>query len=207
MNLYYSMLQSGIEDLGLKSNEHMLNQMLAYLELLNKWNKVYSLTNINDPEQMLHYHLLDGLTIVDQLNPYEQILDVGSGMGVPGVIVAIYYPHKQVILLDSNSKKTAFLNQVKIELNLTNLEVVTSRIEEYQPKAKFPCIIARAFSGVDRFISLCKSLLKDQGVLIAMKSKEVIGEIELIKHQYQYELIPVSIPKVDDQRFLLKLKL
>ncbi|MCC2626025.1 MAG: rRNA ((527)-N(7))-methyltransferase RsmG [Burkholderiales bacterium] len=193
------LLINGINELGLTPDEEKVDQLIAYTGLLQKWNKVYSLTAIVQTKHIITHHLLDGLTVAPYVTEAANIIDVGSGMGVPGVVLGIWYPTIRFTLLDSSQKKCTFLKQVAIELNLTNIDVVCSRVEEYIPKQKFDVIISRAFANTRLFIDLTYHLLADGGYFLAMKSKvdEKVINCEQIK---------VKIPGVDDERILLKYK-
>lgn len=172
-------LAAGIAALGLSLPEGSEAKLLAYLALLEKWNRVYNLTAVRDAERMVSHHLLDSLVAV----PFFQgktVLDVGSGGGLPGIPLAIARPELQVTLIDSIAKKTAFLLQVKAELGLGNLEVVTSRVEDFQPEAKFDVITSRAFSDLKEFVGLTRHLLMPGGRWLAMKGVLPHEEIILL---------------------------
>ena len=198
-------LEFGVHELGLVVGTDKIDLLLYYIKLLLKWNKVYSLTAITDFEQAITLHLLDGLTVIPHLGDARHIIDVGSGMGVPGIVIAICYPDIQVCALDSNHKKTAFLQQVAIELGLTNLQVICCKVEEYKPKHLYDLAISRAFSSSQMFINLTGHLLLDSGVWLLMKSKRVEAELDKIS-SYNYNLIPLRIPGCIDERYLLKIK-
>jgi 16S rRNA (guanine527-N7)-methyltransferase len=172
-------LAAGVAALGLPLPEGAEAKLLAYLALLEKWNRVYNLTAVRDAERMVSHHLLDSLVAV----PFFQgrtVLDVGSGGGLPGIPLAIARPELQVTLIDSIAKKTAFLLQVKAELGLGNLEVVTSRVEDFQPEAKFDVITSRAFSDLKEFVGLTRHLLMPGGHWLAMKGVLPHEEIALL---------------------------
>jgi 16S rRNA (guanine527-N7)-methyltransferase len=172
-------LAKGIMALGLALPEGAEPTLLAYLALLDKWNRVYNLTAVRDAERMVSHHLLDSLAAV----PYFQagsILDVGSGGGLPGIPLAIARPELQVTLLDSIAKKTAFLLQAKAELGLANLNVVTSRVEDYRPVTGFDVITSRAFSDLKEFVTLTRHLLKPGGKWLAMKGLYPHEEIAVL---------------------------
>ena len=166
-------LAAGIAILDLALPEGAEAKLLAYLVLLDKWNRVYNLTAVRDPERMVSHHLLDSLATA----PFFQggcpdsirVLDVGSGGGLPGIPLAIARPELQVTLIDSIAKKTAFLLQAKAELGLSNLNVVTGRVEDYRPDARFDVITSRAFSDLKEFVTLTRHLLKPTGHWLAMK--------------------------------------
>ena len=168
-------LQHGCEQLGIALNEEAQRKLLDYIALLHKWNKVYNLTAIHDPHQMVSNHLLDSLAVMPYLWP-KRWLDVGSGAGLPGVVLAVAQPDWQFVLLDSNSKKTSFVQQVIIELGLRNIDVYCSRVEKWRTTERFDGIISRAFSGLGEFIGKTRHLMDVQGRWAAMKG---IAEIEL----------------------------
>ncbi len=197
-------LTEDISKLGLIPDEDKTRQLLSYIELLIKWNKTYSLTAINNINDILKYHILDGLAVVPYLEQFINIIDIGSGMGVPGIILAIWQPKLKVSVLDSNSKKTAFLQQVKIELNLANLSVINSRVEEYDPVDKFDIAISRAFSSSQIFINLVTRLIKPGGFLMLMKGQNINDELKFLTNRYV--IIDLDIPKISEKRFLLKIE-
>jgi 16S rRNA (guanine527-N7)-methyltransferase len=161
-------LSAGVAAMGLALPDGAEETLLAYLALLDKWNRVYNLTAVRDVERMVSYHLLDSLAAI----PFFQgaaVLDVGSGGGLPGIPLAIARPELQVTLIDSIAKKTAFLLQAKAELGLANLNVVTGRVEDYRPEALFDDITSRAFSDLKEFVTLTRHLLKPAGHWLALK--------------------------------------
>jgi 16S rRNA (guanine527-N7)-methyltransferase len=161
-------LAAGIAALDLALPAGAEAKLLDYLALLDKWNRVYNLTAVRDPERMVSHHLLDSLATVPFFQG-ESALDVGSGGGLPGIPLAIARPALRVTLIDSIAKKTAFLLQVKAELGLSNLAVVTGRVEDYRPDARFDVITSRAFSDLKEFVTLTRHLLKPSGHWLAMK--------------------------------------
>jgi len=161
-------LAAGIAALGLVLPEGAEAKLLAYLALLDKWNRVYNLTAVRDAERMVSHHLLDSLAAVPFFQG-EAVLDVGSGGGLPGIPLAIARPELQVTLIDSIAKKTAFLLQAKAELGLANLSVVTRRVEDFRPETGFDIITSRAFSDLKEFVTLTHHLLNPAGRWLAMK--------------------------------------
>ena len=172
-------LSAGITALGLTLPDGAEAKLLAYLALLDKWNRVYNLTAVRDVERMVSHHLLDSLAAVPYFQA-ESVLDVGSGGGLPGIPLAIARPELRVTLIDCIAKKTAFLLQAKAELGLANLKVVTSRVEDYRPDAPFDVITSRAFSDLKLFVSLTRHLLKPRGRWMAMKGLMAHEEIEAL---------------------------
>ena len=161
-------LAAGVAALDLALPAGAEAKLLAYLALLDKWNRVYNLTAVRDIERMVSHHLLDSLAAVP-LFQAESVLDVGSGGGLPGIPLAIARPELQVTVIDSIAKKTAFLLQAKAELGLANLNVVTRRVEDFHPPAGFDVITSRAFSDLKEFVTLTRHLLRPGGRWLAMK--------------------------------------
>lgn len=161
-------LAAGIAALGLTLPEGTESKLLAYLALLDKWNRVYNLTAVREVERMVSHHLLDSLVAVPFFQG-ETALDVGSGGGLPGIPLAIARPDLQVTLIDSIAKKTAFLLQAKAELGLANVQVVTGRVEAFKPETAFDVITSRAFSDLKEFVTLTRHLLAPTGHWLAMK--------------------------------------
>ena len=195
-------LQRGIEQLGIALSTEAQQKLLNYVALLHKWNKVYNLTAIRDPRQMVSNHLLDSLAVVPHLWA-GRWLDVGCGAGLPGVVLAVAQSDWQFVLLDSNSKKTSFVQQAIIELGLRNVVVHCARVEEWQPTEKFDGIISRAFTGLGEFISSTRPLIAPQGRWAAMKG---IAEQELasVPAGCRVErVIPLQVPGLDAARSLV----
>ncbi|HET8705805.1 MAG TPA: 16S rRNA (guanine(527)-N(7))-methyltransferase RsmG [Pseudomonadales bacterium] len=198
-------LKSGIERLGLEVTPDAQEKLLRYLELLQKWNKVYNLTAIRQSEQMVSHHLLDSLAVLPHLWA-GRWLDVGCGAGLPGLVLAIVRPEWQFTLLDSNSKKTSFVQQAIIDLELSNAEVNCARVENWRANEKFDGIISRAFANVVDFISLTKHLLADHGRWAAMKGEPAQELGGLPEHVEIERIIPLDVPGLDAARCLVVLK-
>ena len=198
-------LRDGILELGLIFDQDKINLLLQYVKLLLKWNKTYSLTAITSFEQITTLHLLDGLTVIPHLGNAKSIIDVGSGMGVPGVIIAIWCPDVRVYALDSNHKKTAFLQQVAIELGLSNFKVICSKVEGYTPDSLYDVAISRAFTSSRMFIDLTANLLDKHGSWLLMKSQKVQSELDNVI-QYRHSLTQLNLPGCLDKRYLLKIE-
>ena len=162
-------LSTGARQLGVNLTETQHQQLLGYLALLIKWNKAYNLTAVRNPDEMVSRHLLDSLSVMSFVEN-GRWLDVGSGGGMPGIPLAILFPESQVTCLDSNGKKTRFLTQVKLELKLDNLQVIHSRVEEYQPALPFNGIVSRAFSSMENFTNWTRHLGDSEMRWLAMKS-------------------------------------
>jgi 16S rRNA (guanine527-N7)-methyltransferase len=164
------LLQSGLTELGIELGEERIVKLLDYLALLRKWNKVYNLTAIREKDEMVSLHLLDSLAVLPHL--WEgRWLDVGCGGGVPGLVLAIARPDWEFTLLDSNTKKTSFVQQAAIELGLKNVSVHSGRVERWNAPCKFDGIISRAFAELSEFFQLTRHLLAPNGHWAAMKGQ------------------------------------
>jgi len=198
------LLVEGLHRMSLNLSDQMIDQLMAYLNLIEKWNRVYNLTAIRERDEMIKLHFLDSLSILNHVE-MEHVLDVGSGAGFPGIVLAITKPELKVTVMDSVNKKTTFMQQVKSELSLSNLNVVNARVEDYQPTILFDGVISRAFSSIQNMLSMTQHTLKKNGAWLAMKSKDVKEELEALD-QNQYTLIPLEVPFINAERYLVKLK-
>lgn len=164
-------LQAGLLEMGLHISDDKQDKLIAYLLLIDKWNKVHNLTAIRDPLTMVTLHLLDSLSVLPhvQLLAPKTLLDVGAGAGLPSIPLAICLPDLQVTAIDSVLKKTSFMRQVKGELALTNFQVEYGRVEVLKAKQPFDVVISRAFSEIALFIKLTKHVLAEGGLWLAMK--------------------------------------
>lgn len=197
-----SELSLGIQKMGLTIDLEQQDLLLGYVALLNKWNKVYNLTAIRDPHDMISHHLLDSLSVLPYLWS-GRWLDVGCGAGLPGVVLAIACPHWQFTLLDSNSKKTGFVQQAVIELGIKNVSVCCSRVEDFTPNDLFDGIISRAFTELGGFVKATAHLKAENGRWAAMKGW---GEKELssLPQNCQVEsIVPLHVPGLDAARSLI----
>jgi len=198
------LLVEGLHRMSLNLSDQMIDQLMAYLNLIEKWNRVYNLTAIRERDEMIKLHFLDSLSILNHVE-MEHVLDVGSGAGFPGIVLAISKPELKVTVMDSVNKKTTFMQQVKSELSLTNLNVVNARVEDYQPTILFDGVITRAFSSIQNMLLMTQHTLQKNGAWLAMKSKDVKEELEALD-QNQYTLIPLEVPFINAERYLVKLK-
>ena len=178
---------------ALAENNHvfsveMQQKLVAYLVLLQKWNKVFNLTAIHDPKEMVYVHILDSLSIIPYLHGIV-MLDVGSGAGLPGIPLAITQPNQEWTLLDKNGKKTRFLTQVIAELGLKNVSVVQAHCEEYHSHRCFDSIVSRALSDLSTMLVKTEHLLCPKGVWLAMKGDKISAELNEIPSQYQIEAV------------------
>ena len=199
-------LQRGIAQLGLVVTPEAQQKLLDYLALLHKWNKVYNLTAVRQLEQMVSYHLLDSFAVLPHLWP-GRWLDVGCGAGLPGLVLALMQPEWTFTLLDSNSKKTSFVQQAVIELSLRNVSVCCARAQDWQPVEKFDGIVSRAFAETAEFITLTRHLLAQDGRWVAMKGMPPNQELERLPADIGVErVIQLQVPELDAARCLVILK-
>ena len=200
-------LSAGVKQLGLELNQAQMTQLLDYLALLAKWNSVYNLTSVRDPAQMVVQHVLDSLTAVPAFAGAVNVLDVGAGGGLPGIVLAIARPDMQVSLIDTVHKKTAFLTQVKAQLGLSNVTVYTMRVEQLEVKNKFDVITSRAFADLSDFVNWSNHVLTDGGRFIALKGVAPADERERLPELWKVEeLRPLKVPGLDAERHLVFIK-
>ena len=197
------LLLEGCAELHLKISEDKIEQLLKFLNLIEKWNKAYNLTAIKTKLNMVSLHFLDSLTVLPYLQG-SQIIDIGTGAGFPGIPLAVCMPDTSFTLLDSNAKKTRFVQQAVLELKLANVEIRTSRVEDYKPQQLFDTVITRAFAELPVIVNLTRHLLKKDGLLLAMKGH--CPEPELSKVKFPATVIPVHIPGVEAERNLVLIK-
>lgn len=199
-----ALLATGIKELSLDLNEKQHEQLLDYLALLVKWNSVYNLTSVRDPMQMATLHLLDSLAAVPAFAGARNVLDVGAGGGLPGIVLAIAMPDTKVSLIDTVHKKTAFLKQVKAELGLANVTVYTSKVQEVTVPAKFDVITSRAFADLTDFVEWSGQLLEEGGKFIALKGVAPPEERERLPAPWKItDLQPIRVPGLDAERHLV----
>jgi 16S rRNA (guanine527-N7)-methyltransferase len=170
--------------------------------MIIRWNRVYNLTSVEDPEKMLTTHLLDSLSIAPYING-NTILDVGSGAGLPGIPLAVYQPQWAFTLLDASSKKIRFLRQVVIELDLEQVKPVHERIEDFRSRERFDVIICRAYASLDTFIMDTARLLRPGGSWLAMKGQYPTQELAALKEQFEYTVTPLNVPGLEAERHLI----
>ena len=201
------LLKDGAKVLGLSITDEVLDKLLAFGRLLLKWNKTYNLTAIDSEDDVVIRHILDSLSIVatyqKTFGNTAKVLDVGSGGGLPGIPLAIYFPNYEITLCDSVKKKAAFLRQVAVELNLTNVHIFAARVEE-MPDAVFDAISSRAFASLEDFVNLTKKFAVDKTQWMAMKGKFPKDEIErLPKNFLVKQVIQLSVPFLNEERHLV----
>jgi len=196
-------LNDGIEAMDLPLWAAQREQLMDYLALMAKWNGVYNLTSLRDPMQMVTHHLLDSLAAVSAFESAKNVLDVGAGGGLPGIVLAIVRPDMQVSLIDTVHKKTAFLTQVKAELGLKNVTVYTMKVQELKA-GPFDVITSRAFADLSDFVNWSGHLLAEGGRFIALKGTAPADEQERLPGEWKIqELRPIKVPKVEAERHLV----
>jgi len=195
-------IKRGLAELPFETDETLASRCLIFIEQLVKWNKIYNLTAIRSPDEMVTRHILDSLAIAPYLSGVD-IIDVGSGAGLPGIPLAIYYPEKKFVLLDSSGKKTRFITHVTIELGLDNVEVVQSRVEDYREKL-FDHVVCRAFTALSNLPGKLSHLLKEDGSVLAMKGKEDTT-LEADSGLKVKQIISYKVPLLDAKRQLVEL--
>ena len=200
-------LKSGAAELGLSLSEAQFERLLGYLALIQKWNKVYNLTAVRDPQEMLTHHLLDSLTAVAPLVRHTQgqsvkVLDVGSGGGLPGIVLAICRPELDVSCVDTVGKKAAFIQQVAATLKLPNLHGIHARVETLT--GPFDVICCRAFAALPDFVTWSRGALAEQGVWMAMKGKQPQAEIDGLPADVQvFHVEPLTVPGLEVERCMV----
>ena len=200
-----AILAQGIAEAGLPIDAQKQQKLLAYLTLMQKWNKVHNLTAVRDADEMVVLHLLDSLVVLPFIDG-KALLDVGSGAGLPGIPLAICLPELKVTVIDSNNKKVSFMRQAKAELGIENLEVLGGRVEEIAPNRKFDMVISRAFSDLDLFISLTHQLCDAQGKWLAMKGvypEAELAELEKNTGITASKIEELKVPGLAAQRHLV----
>ena len=205
MTPQHQTLRRAAAAMGVALSDAAVEKLLAYQALMIKWNRTYNLTAIRDPEEMLVQHLLDSL-VVAPLLPHGplSLADVGSGGGLPGIPLAIARPEIEVTLIETSSKKSAFQQQVKIELGLSNVSIYSGRVEEYADKGSFDAVISRAFAELADFVTWSGDLAKPEGRLYAMKG--IYPEAEVAALPAGWTVLnsqPLLVAGLDARRHLL----
>lgn len=203
MDACKKILITGLESLNLAFDEKKIEQLMSFIKLLEKWNKAYNLTSIRNTEDMVSLHLLDSLAVLPFIEG-KYVIDIGTGAGLPGIPLAIYLPGIDFTLLDSNAKKTRFVQQAILELKLNNVTVCHSRVENYLPETSFDTVITRAFASLSDIVKLSAHLVSQSGVILAMKG-QLPDEQDI--NSAKTTLIPINVPGIPAKRCLVKMQL
>ncbi len=208
MHPFFQALKHDSQHMGIQLSDDTLSVLLQYQDALQLWNKAYNLTAIREPKEMLVKHLLDSLSILNHL-PEGRLLDIGTGGGMPGMIIALTQPERECVLLDSNGKKIRFLKQLIADLKLKNVTAVQTRVENEQSIAdlgQFDVITSRAFASLTDFVEASQPYMHAQSKIAAMKGLVPEDEIAALAETWQCQIIELSVPRLDEQRHLLVLK-
>jgi 16S rRNA (guanine527-N7)-methyltransferase len=199
-------LARGLDALHLTVADAIQNKLLDYIALVQKWNRVFNLTAVRDPERMLTHHVLDSLAVVPHIAG-GRFVDVGSGAGLPGIPIAAALPESKVTLLESSHKKSTFLKQAAIELGLANVDVENTRAEAWRPNTLFDIVISRGLSDLGEFIAVAAHLCAQEGVLVAMKGVYPYDELNQIPAGYRvHGVTPLSVPGLAAERHLVHIE-
>lgn len=195
-----------IKETSLEVSTEQVSLLIQYVELLNKWNKAYNLTSVRDPKDMIIKHIMDSLMVGPLLKGHS-FIDVGTGPGLPGIPLAILYPERKFVLLDSLGKRITFLRQVVFQLKLENVTPVKSRVEEYHPDQPFDGVLSRAFSSLIDMVTWCEHLVsKDQGRFLALKGIYPSEEISVLPNNITVEnSYTIVVPQLEGERHLIEL--
>jgi len=202
-----SKLQSLLAKTSLQVSIQQVELLIQYVELLHKWNKTYNLTSVRDPQDMLVKHIMDSLMVGEVLQG-KTFIDVGTGPGLPGIPLAILYPERNFVLLDSLGKRITFLRQVVYQLKLTNVEPVKSRVEDYHDKVPFDGVLSRAFSSLNDMVSWCSHLItEEKGQFFALKGRYPTDELtDLPKNINLVSSHKITVPELIGERHVIILK-
>ena len=206
-----TILELGMQTMSIPYTTAQIDRLLAYLDLMDRWNKAYNLTAIRGRDNWIIRHLLDSLAVLPLLRAHRGI-DVGTGAGLPGIPLAIMRPDTPIALLDSNGKKTRFLFQAKMQLGLSNLTIVESRVEQYQPTELYDAVVSRAFASLADMVQVCEHLLSPGGSFFAMKAATVGSEVTDMKKaahdRFSVTAIhELAIPGLNESRSVVEVKL
>ena len=199
-----SLISEGLDELGYENDPLLIEKLEIYLATLKKWNKVYNLTAINEDSEIIVKHFLDSLSVNQYIQNSGRILDVGTGAGFPGLILALFNPEKSFVLVDGVSKKISFLQEMIGKLNLKNVIAVHTKVEKYNVAEQFDIIISRAFADIKKMTKLTSHLIKDGGKFIAMKGPDVMSELDDISLPFVH--YDITVPFLEGTRKIIEIK-
>lgn len=205
MNTLSSELAVGLKSMGLVVSDETQDKILRYIQALEKWNRVYNLIGDADTRQILSRHVFDSLSI-SQFITGKNIIDVGTGAGLPGIPLALLHPEQQFTLIDSNGKKTRFMQQVVHDLAIKNCQIITNRVESFNPPLCFDNIVSRAFASLDKMLTVTRHLLCPAGKFLAMKGKIPTEELAALSEVFKIHLHELNVPGINAKRHLIILE-
>ncbi len=196
-------LQQGLEELDISYDQAQLQKLIQFIKLIAKWNKAYNLTAVRDLEDMCRLHILDSLAVLPFIHG-QRVADIGTGAGLPGIPLAIFLTDVEFVLVDSNSKKTRFVQQAILELKLSNVSVQHQRVEKFQPDNLFSSVTMRAFASLQDIMHLTRHLLDSNGILLAMKG-QLPENTEIEALEQPYSITELTVPGIEAQRCLIQI--
>ena len=199
-----SLISEGLDELGYENDPLLIKKLEIYLATLKKWNRVYNLTAINEDSEIIVKHFLDSLSVNQYIQNSGRILDVGTGAGFPGLILALFNSEKSFVLVDGVSKKISFLQEMIGKLNLKNVIAVHTKVEQYNVAEQFDIIISRAFADIKKMTKLTSHLIKDGGKFIAMKGPDVMSELDDISFPFVH--YDITVPFLEGTRKIIEIK-
>ncbi len=199
-----SLISEGLDELGYENDPLLIEKLEIYLATLKKWNRVYNLTAIDEDSEIIVKHFLDSLSVNQYIQNSGRILDVGTGAGFPGLILALFNPEKSFVLVDGVSKKISFLQEMIGKLNLKNVIAVHTKVEQYNVAEQFDIIISRAFADIKKMTKLTSHLIKDGGKFIAMKGPDVMSELDDISLPFVH--YDITVPFLEGTRKIIEIK-
>ncbi len=209
MSINQEMVKLALSELTFVIDDVACDKLTRYLQGMFLWNRAYNLTAITEPREMIIKHLLDSLVLVPELRvrfPEGRFIDVGTGAGLPGIPLSIVMPECSWTLLDSATKRTRFLTQMKLELGLNNVTIITSRVQDYQPEERFDAVLSRAFASGEDMVKWSEHLLKPEGSMAAMKGKWLDAEWQNVTGFPHREIMTLHVPHLEEERHLILLK-
>jgi 16S rRNA (guanine527-N7)-methyltransferase len=201
-----SILTSGLEAMGLSTLQAPTGRLLLFIEELIRWNKVYNLTAIRNPGDMIYKHILDSLSIAELVKSSRYVLDVGTGAGLPGIPLALALPAAHFTLLDSNQKKTRFVTHIVGKLSLTNVQVVCSRVEKFQPPRPYDLIVSRAYASLADFVTSTQHLREKDGRWLAMKGNPPEAEMNALNTEFTCTSHSLKVPAQIGERHAIEIQ-